>query len=165
MTSGIEIRKASPLEAGIVYGLIETSWLAHYRKFMPLRTLLPYAGAKLQRHITNLIVSPTGLAWIARDHGQPVGTMTCIRRLGFEWVDDLFVLPGHTSGGVGSALLGVARSRAVQRGVPLQLEAMAANVAARRFYETHGGRLWRQKSEACWSSEIFPVVTYRWQKP
>ena len=57
-------------------------------------------------------------------------------------LDNLHVLPGHTSRGVGGLLFADIRAR-VQRhrpARPLYLWVLEANAGARRFYERHGGR-------------------------
>ncbi len=52
-----------------------------------------------------------------------------------DWVDDLFVAPGHTGHGVGAALLDVARA---ERPHGFCLWVFESNTGARRFYARHG---------------------------
>lgn len=159
----IKIVEVGPIDAAKVYRTIETAWLAHYRKFMPLRSLLPYAGVKLRNHVSALIRSARGHAFLAIRGSQSIGAMTLVRHQTHVWLDDLFLLPGETAAGVGAALLDIAKEYAQQAGKPLRLDTMAANTGARRFYERHGAKLWLQKTERCWCREPYPVVTYEWR--
>ena len=52
-----------------------------------------------------------------------------------DFVDQLYVEPGLTGRGIGSALLAVAKR---ERPQGLQLWAFQTNTGARRFYERHG---------------------------
>jgi GNAT superfamily N-acetyltransferase len=52
-----------------------------------------------------------------------------------EWIDQLYVDPGHTGLGIGSQLIAVAKR---QQPSKLRLWTFEANVGARRFYERHG---------------------------
>ena len=52
-----------------------------------------------------------------------------------EWIDQLYVEPGHTGRGIGADLVAVAKR---ERPTVLRLWTFEANVGARRFYERHG---------------------------
>lgn len=68
------------------------------------------------------------------------------RRRGF--VENLYVAPTHRDGGIGTDLLDRAESVLLDQGVDVvALEAMAANVDARRFYERAGYELHRVEYE------------------
>jgi GNAT superfamily N-acetyltransferase len=77
------------------------------------------------------VVLPTREVWVAEDDGAVKGLLV----LEDEWIDQLYVDPGDTGHGVGSRLLTVAKR---QRPFGLKLWTFAANVRARRFYESHG---------------------------
>jgi ribosomal protein S18 acetylase RimI-like enzyme len=54
-------------------------------------------------------------------------------------VQNLYVRPGYRGAGIGGELLSLAESELADRGAEaVKLEVMAANEAARRFYERHG---------------------------
>lgn len=72
-----------------------------------------------------------GAGWVAERDGRVVGYAVTTR----EWLDDLYVAPGHTGAGVGAALLDVVKS-ALPDGFCLW--AFASNRGARRFYHRHG---------------------------
>lgn len=52
-----------------------------------------------------------------------------------SWIEQLYVAPGHTARGVGSALLREALAGLPR---PVRLHTFQANAGARRFYERHG---------------------------
>jgi GNAT superfamily N-acetyltransferase len=69
--------------------------------------------------------------WVAEHAGALAGILV----LDGAVVDQLYVEPGLTGRGVGSALLDVAKR---ERPQGLQLWAFQSNTGARRFYERHG---------------------------
>jgi ribosomal protein S18 acetylase RimI-like enzyme len=52
-----------------------------------------------------------------------------------SWIDQLYVMPGHTEQGIGSALLAHALAALEP---PVRLYTFQANTRARSFYERHG---------------------------
>ncbi|MGZ6708866.1 MAG: N-acetyltransferase family protein [Solirubrobacteraceae bacterium] len=69
--------------------------------------------------------------WVAEQDGALAGILV----LDGDFVDQLYVEPGLTGRGIGSALLAVAKR---ERPQGLQLWAFQTNTGARRFYERHG---------------------------
>jgi GNAT superfamily N-acetyltransferase len=69
--------------------------------------------------------------WVAEHDGALAGILV----LDGDFVDQLYVEPGLTGRGIGSALLAVAKR---ERPQGLQLWAFQTNTGARRFYERHG---------------------------
>jgi chorismate mutase/GNAT superfamily N-acetyltransferase len=71
--------------------------------------------------------------WVATDgaEGEVVGYAVLSR----AWLESLYVAPAHQGGGVGTALLDLAKARR-PRGFALWV--FAANAPARRFYRRHG---------------------------
>jgi ribosomal protein S18 acetylase RimI-like enzyme len=75
---------------------------------------------------------------------QPTYEQTVTRGL----IENLFVRPAARDEGVGSSLLAAAEQRLADRGVDvIALEVMAANDAARRFYERRGYDSYRVELE------------------
>jgi GNAT superfamily N-acetyltransferase len=70
--------------------------------------------------------------WLAEDETSRLAGLLA---LDGEWVDQLYVDPDRTGGGIGSRLLAVAKR---ERPVGLRLWTFASNTRARRFYERHG---------------------------
>ncbi|MGH3367072.1 MAG: GNAT family N-acetyltransferase [Nocardioidaceae bacterium] len=69
--------------------------------------------------------------WLAFDGDTAVGLLV----LDAEWLDELYVVPGRTREGIGTALLDLAKHR---RSGGFGLWVSASNVGARRFYQRHG---------------------------
>jgi GNAT superfamily N-acetyltransferase len=69
--------------------------------------------------------------WVAEQDGALAGILV----LDGDMVDQLYVEPGLTGRGIGSALLAVAKR---ERPQGLRLWAFQSNTGARRFYERHG---------------------------
>jgi GNAT superfamily N-acetyltransferase len=69
--------------------------------------------------------------WLAEDAGEVIAVMA----LDGEWLDQLYVAPGRTGAGIGTALLDLAKER---QPTTLRLWAFQSNAGARRFYERHG---------------------------
>jgi GNAT superfamily N-acetyltransferase len=74
-----------------------------------------------------------------------------------EWIDQLYVEPGHTGRGIGGQLMAVAKR---ERPSALRLWTFEANVRARRFYERHG--FVSTGSTAGDNEEGAPDVRYEW---
>ena len=77
------------------------------------------------------VVLPTREVWVADDGGTILGILV----LDSEWIDQLYVEPGHTGQGIGAELVAVAKR---ERPDLLRLWTFEANVRARHFYECHG---------------------------
>jgi GNAT superfamily N-acetyltransferase len=69
--------------------------------------------------------------WVADDDGVVLAVLV----LEDDWIDQLYVAPGHTGRGIGGRLVAVAKR---QRPSGLRLWTFEANSRARRFYEHHG---------------------------
>lgn len=92
--------------------------------------------------------------WLADDAaGQAIAVMA----LEDDWVDQLYVAPGCTGAGVGTALLNLAKERQPDG---LRLWAFQSNVDARRFYERHG--FVEVDSTTGDNEEHAPDVLYKW---
>ncbi len=75
-----------------------------------------------------------------------------------EWVDQLYVAPGHTGRGIGRRLLDVAKA---ERPGGLSLWAFQSNTGARRFYERHGF-MEAERTDGADNEERSPDVRYVW---
>ncbi len=77
------------------------------------------------------VVLPTRDVWVADRQGVAIALMV----LNHEWIDQLYVDPSSTRGGIGSRLLDQAKR---QRPHGLKLWTFQSNLDAQRFYEEHG---------------------------
>jgi len=102
------------------------------------------------------VVFPQSEIWVAEHAGLVVGVLV----LEHEWVDQLYVEPGHTGRGIGSRLVAEAKRR---RPGGLRLWTFAANDGARRFYERHGFVV--TGSTTGDNEEGAPDVRYEWSPP
>jgi GNAT superfamily N-acetyltransferase len=74
------------------------------------------------------------------------------------WIDQLYVLPDRQRGGIGAALLDVAKAGSAG----LRLWTFQCNAPARRFYEKHGFAAIRE-TDGSENEEREPDVLYAWQ--
>jgi GNAT superfamily N-acetyltransferase len=84
----------------------------------------------VRAHFASHVVGDCEL-WVAEDDGAIAGILV----LDGDFVDQLYVEPGLTGRGIGTALLAVAKR---ERPGGLQLWTFQSNAGAQRFYERHG---------------------------
>ena len=92
--------------------------------------------------------------WLAERQGEPVGYLVLT---GF-WVDDLFLAPGETGHGIGTALLDLAKA---QRPDGFCLWVFETNDGARRFYRRHG-LVELERTDGSTNAERSPDVRMVW---
>jgi len=73
------------------------------------------------------------------------------------WIDQLYILPSSQGAGIGTALLGIAKSRFPG----FSLWTFQRNTRARRFYERHGFTLVRE-TDGSGNAEKEADVLYQW---
>ena len=93
--------------------------------------------------------------WGAYAAAEMVG-IVAFRR---DWVDQLYVLPEAQRGGVGTALLQIAKESSDR----LSLWTFQRNTPARRFYEARGFRLIRE-TDGSDNEEREPDALYLWTR-
>jgi GNAT superfamily N-acetyltransferase len=113
-----------------------------------------HTAAEVERWIADFLL-PTHEVWLAEIDAAPVGFMA----LQDDWVDQLYLDPAHWRRGIGSSLIGLAKSRAPGR---LQLWCFQVNLRARIFYEAHGFTPERF-TDGTDNEEREPDVLYAWQ--
>ncbi|MEU4219528.1 GNAT family N-acetyltransferase [Actinoplanes sp. NPDC026623] len=92
--------------------------------------------------------------WLLEDGGAPLAVLV----LDGGWVDQLYVAPGRTGGGLGSRLIEHAKSR---RPDGLQLWTFATNTGAQRFYLRHGFTV-AERTDGSGNEEKAPDVRFVW---
>ncbi len=105
-------------------------------------------------HFASHIVGACEL-WVAEQGGALAGILV----LDGDFVDQLYVEPGLTGRGIGSALLAVAKR---ERPQGLRLWAFQSNTGARRFYERHGF-LEVRRTDGADNEERAPDVLYAYR--
>jgi GNAT superfamily N-acetyltransferase len=101
------------------------------------------------------VVLPQQEVWVAEADGRVVG----VTSLADDMVQQLYILPGYQSVGIGSALLALAKSR---RPAGLRLYAFQRNTRARTFYE-HRGFVAIAFGDGSGNEEGEPDVLYEWK--
>ncbi|MET7426358.1 GNAT family N-acetyltransferase [Dactylosporangium sp. NPDC005555] len=101
------------------------------------------------------VVIPGREVWLTEDAG---GRALGVLVLDGDWVDQLYVAPGHTGLGLGSRLIDLAKSR---RPAGLQLWTFATNTAAQRFYLRHGFTV-AETTDGSGNEERAPDIRFVW---
>jgi GNAT superfamily N-acetyltransferase len=101
-------------------------------------------------------VVPDTELWLAEDGA---GALLGILVLDGPWLDQLYVEPGMTGRGIGSALVELAKR---ERPGGLRLWTFVSNVGAQRFYERHGFVEVR-RTDGRDNEERAPDVLYVWR--
>lgn len=127
MAIGHIIRRAGPADAG---GAAELYLRARHAA-VPAIPPLVHDNDDVRRFFRDVVV-PSRELWVAED---PEAGVIGVLVIDGSWVDQLYVEPGLTGRGLGTALLDVAKA---QRPEGLQLWAFQSNRDALRFYERHG---------------------------
>ena len=111
---------------------------------------------EVRGHFASHVVEDCEL-WVAEQHGALAGILV----LDGDFVDQLYVEPALIGGGIGSALVAVAKR---ERPQGLQLWAFQTNAGARRFYERHGFVAVR-RTDGRDNEEGAPDVLYAFRAP
>jgi GNAT superfamily N-acetyltransferase len=144
----MDIRLAEPDDARAVADL----YLRSRKASVPAIPPSVHDDDDVRNHFATQVL-PDCEAWVATDDGVIVGILV----LHADWVDHLYVEPGATGAGIGTALLAHAKQR---RPDGLDLWAFQSNTGARRFYERHGFVAVAETDGD--NEEGAPDVHYRW---
>ena len=120
------LRRAGAQEALAIAGV----WLRSRAAAVPEIPRPVHTDDEVRAWFQNVVL-PEREVWVA-DDGQCIVAVLVLED---EWIDQLYVEPGHTGRGIGGQLLAIAKR---QRPSALRLWTFQANVSARRFYEHHG---------------------------
>jgi GNAT superfamily N-acetyltransferase len=122
----MKIRRAIPGEAASLAAL----WLRSRAASVPAIPPTVHTDEEVHRWFEEVVL-PTCEVWVADKNGEAIALMV----LDQEWIDQLYVDPAATGGGIGGALLDHAMR---QRPTGLKLRTFQSNLDARRFYEARG---------------------------
>jgi GNAT superfamily N-acetyltransferase len=105
------------------------------------RAFLPFAPSTHPEHevrgwVRDVFI-PGGSVVVWEEDGTVVGVLSTSADAEACWIDQLYVLPGHTAQGIGGRLLQFAHDSLE---LPIRLYTFQENSGARRFYERHGYR-------------------------
>jgi len=149
MGTGIEIRRATAADAGVVADV----WWRSRVASVPAIPLPVHTQAEVHSWIAGT-VGGDGELWVASHPDEGPVAMLLVVHLD---VDQLYVDPAFVGQGIGSRLLDVAKQR---RPEGLELWTFQANDGARRFYERHGFEAVAMTDGD--NEEGAPDVLYRW---
>jgi GNAT superfamily N-acetyltransferase len=111
--------------------------LASRRVFLPY-AVSPHTDSEMRTWVRDVLFSSEEV-FVALADGGVVGMMSIQRSAtnepAVDWLNQMYVLPGHVGRGVGFALLEVALKSMRHS---LRLFTFQQNAGARRFYERHG---------------------------
>ena len=146
----VEIRPAKAGDAAGIADVYLASFAATYA--FPRA----HSDADTRRWIAEVLLTSREV-WVATAVNQ--GPIVAMMALTDDMVDQLYVAPGWTAQGIGSRLIGLAKSR---RPNGLDLYTFQVNRGARRFYERHGFAE-VASSDGSWNEERQPDVRYAWR--
>ena len=138
MTSDTVIRLAGAADIASLRAIVGGAWLASYGPLVGADKVAAMADALLSDiSLHKLVTDSSADAPIALVGGTPAATALARRESDCLHVLRLYVAPQFQRRGLGPALLAwlAARHRA---GLPVRLEAVAANTEALRFYAREG---------------------------
>lgn len=149
MRTDLTLRPATPVDAPAMADVHVASRTANLGSLPPLVHDLAETRGWMQGRLEG-----SSVGWVALAGDRLVGYLV----LTADWLDDLYLAPGETGQGVGSALLEVAKA---QRPDGFQLWAFETNTGARRFYERHG-LIALEATDGSTNQERAPDVRLAW---
>ncbi len=166
-------RRAIGNDAEAIASMHTESWRDAYRGILPdsyLDGQIADERANLWRSRFTSLGSDRFLVVLTENLGKPVGFACVLLDEDPQWgacLDNLHVMPGWRSRGVGRLLFGRAARWVIstEPGWPIHLWVFEANASARRFYDALGGEVVKyHKKEVLKGIEI-PSVLYVWHDP
>jgi GNAT superfamily N-acetyltransferase len=149
----LTVRPAGPQDADDVAAVLCES----RRAYLPFAPMV-HTPDEVRAWIAEVLI-PAGGVYVATRGAQVVAMLAISHGAEQDWIDQLYVKPGHTGQGIGAQLLQAAHARLSS---PVRLYTFQANVRARRFYENHGYRV-LALSDGSGNEERCPDVLYEWR--
>lgn len=123
----MQIRRTTPADIEVI---AEIHWAA---RSSPDNDLPAFIHSRESvSWFVEVVMMETCSIWLAEIDGRPIGYLALEDP---DWLAHLYLLPGATGAGVGSALVSLAK-RELPHG--MQLWTFQSNTRARRFYARHG---------------------------
>ena len=110
------------------------------------------------RRFIREVVLPEQEVWVAERAGVVTGFTAIGTREGADFMEHIYVAPGHQRRGTGSELMARAKER---RPAGFRLWVFQRNAGARDFYEQHGLRL-VELTDGSGNEEKEPDALYEW---
>jgi chorismate mutase/ribosomal protein S18 acetylase RimI-like enzyme len=115
-------------------GQLATLYLAARAAAVPAIPPPVHGADAVHRWLAGRVESPEAEVWLAEPDGPPPEPRGLLVLEG-DWVQSLYVAPGHTGTGIGALLLDLAKSL---RPAGLGLYVFESNARAQAFYARHG---------------------------
>jgi GNAT superfamily N-acetyltransferase len=165
-------RRATGSDAEAIASLHTESWRDAYRGILPesyLEDQIVGERANLWRSRFSSLGSDRFLVVLTESPEELVGFACVLLDEDPQWgacLDNLHVLPGWRSRGVGRLLFGraVRWVMSTQPGGPIHLWVFEANVGARRFYDALGGEVVEHHKKEVQKGIEIPSVLYVWRE-
>jgi chorismate mutase/GNAT superfamily N-acetyltransferase len=149
----LTVRPAGPEDAAA----LATVFVEARRAAVPAIPPPVHPPEDVRRWLRSRFDAPATEVWLAEQGDEVVGLLL----LEADWLHSLYVAPGRTGQGIGTALLEVAKSRRPRR---LGLWVFETNHGARRFYARHGFVELRH-TDGSENEEGRPDVEMAWPDP
>ena len=164
------LRRATGNDAEAIASLHTESWRDAYRSILPdsyLDGQIADERANLWRSRFSSLGPDRFLVVLAKAPGELVGFACVLLDEDPQWgacLDNLHVLPGRKSRGVGRLLFGKAVQwvMSTEPGWPIHLWAFEANAGARRFCDAVGGEIVEHHPREVRKGIDIPSVLYVW---
>ena len=165
-------RQATSADAEAIASLHTVNWREAYRGILPDAYLDgPIVGERLDLWRSRF-ASPGAdrhFVLLAESEGDLVGFVCVLLDEEPQWgacLDNLHVLPGWRSRGIGRELFGRAArwSMSTEPGWGLHLWVLEANLGARRFYEALDGEIVERRHKNVAVGVTVPAVRYLWHE-
>ncbi len=153
----LRLRPAREADAATVAELHLASWRDTYRGMLCDSFLDEEAPRLFPTHWSRALAQRPlpGLVMLATVTGDPAGFVALWRRAEVAYVDHLHVRPGLRGAGIGRTLLRHAAARMQQRGCRCaELEVLAGNARAIRFYEALGAEIGEEQPGETFGQQV-----------
>ena len=166
-------RRATGNDAEVIASMHTQSWRDAYRGILPdsyLDGQVADERANLWRSRFSSLGSDRFLVVLTESPRGPVGFACVLLDEDPQWgacLDNLHVMPGWRSRGVGRLLFGRAAQwvMSTEPGWPIHLWVFEANAGARRFYDALGGEVVEHHKKEVLKGIEIPSVLYVWRDP
>lgn len=152
MTQQFSIRIATQADSDVITNIYLSSRKA-YVSFAPLI----HSDSAIQHWINDILI-PNAQVWLVEQDKVMIGMMAIIEKNKINWIDQLYILPGHTGHGIGSLLIDKVKSFHL----PIRLHTFQENIGARKFYEQHEFKI-LEFSDGSENEEHCPDMLYEWR--
>lgn len=162
--NAVVIRPAQRADFNAIAALHAASWKDAYRGLLSDAYLAGQVGIDLGRRWSQLELKGDDFVLVAEAEGKIIGFLMMWVRDG-GYLDNLHVHPTLRSSGIGVKLLRAAALKLDELGHrTFYLWVLEENIAARRFYERHGGQVIVKENREIFD-EVLPHLKISWDGP